>query len=110
MWRVLMWPTLFCLATVAGAQEPAEPKPSGDRAESPAKQYQTIDAEYQKAQQDFSKAYREAKTDQERQQVQATQYPQPQKFAGRMLELAEKHPDDSAAVDALVWIVTRARA
>ena len=30
-------------------------------------------------------------------------------FAGRFLELAEKHPDDPAAVDALLWVVRNVR-
>jgi len=110
MRRSLMWfAALLCLAVAVEAKEPADPKPPPDDATSPAKLYQAIEQEFQKAQQDFSKAYQQATTDDERQKVIADKYPQPQKFADRMLELAEQHADDPAAVDALAWIVTRAR-
>jgi hypothetical protein len=33
----------------------------------------------------------------------------PREFAGKFMELAEKHPQDPIAVDALIWIVTNVR-
>lgn len=79
-----------------------------DKAETPtpAQQYQALEKEYETAQMEFRKAYKEAKTLQEQQKVVQEKAPQPDKFALRFLELAEKHPKDPAAVDALVWIVT----
>ncbi len=75
---------------------------------SPSAQYQELTQEFQKAQEDFFKAYQTVKTDEERRKIAAT-YPQPQKYAGRFLELAQKNPQDPAAVDALIWLVTSVR-
>ena len=66
--------------------------------------------EYQDAQREFSRLYQAAKTDQEREVLAREKYPQPDKFAGRFLELAETHPKGPAALEALVWIVQNARA
>jgi hypothetical protein len=76
-----------------------EPKP-------PAEQYKALVAEYQKAQEDFRAALQEAKTPEERQKVIQEKQPQPDKFAGRFLELAEKNAKDPVAVEALVWVVS----
>src|SRR5262245_46098419 len=73
----------------------------------PAEQYQALLKEYQKAQDDFSKAYAAARTAAEREQVKSEKYRPASKFAPRFLELAEKHPQDSIAVTALVWVVDR---
>src|SRR5439155_20569096 len=62
--------------------------------------------EYQAAQEAFRKAYQEATTEEERQKVVQEKNPQPEKFAERFLELAEKNPKDAAALDALLWVVT----
>ncbi len=43
-------------------------------------------------------------TDDQRREIRA-QFPNPEDFYGRLLALAEAHPGDDAAVDALVWIV-----
>jgi hypothetical protein len=84
-----------------------EGKPSdGKKPATPAEAYQALLDEYQNARQAFSKAYKEAKTDEERQKIVQEKYPQADKFAPRFLELAEKHPGEPAAVDALVWVVT----
>ena len=93
---------ILTFPTVAGAAE----KPA--TAPSPAAQYQALTQEHQKAQEDFFKVYQAAKTDEEHRKIAAT-YPQPQKYAGRFLELAQKNPTDPAAVDALVWLVTSVR-
>jgi hypothetical protein len=81
-----------------------EPKPAG----TPAEQYKALVAEYKKNMDDFMKAYREAKPADQQKLVQE-KYPNPDKFAARFLELAEKHPKDGAAVDALVWVVSNSR-
>jgi hypothetical protein len=75
----------------------------------PAQQYQALVKEYQAAQMEFQKAYTDAKTPQDKQKVLQDKYPQPDKFAPRFLEVAEKNPQDPAALDALVWVVSNVR-
>jgi hypothetical protein len=78
-----------------------EPKPPG----TPAEQYKALAAEYTKGVNDFMKAVRGAKTNDER--IKAMQLrPNPEKFAGRFMALAQKHPKDPAAAEALVWVVS----
>jgi hypothetical protein len=77
-------------------------------ATTPAAAYRALVAEYNKAQQDFSTAYRAAKTQEERQKLYQSSYPNPQKYAGRFLELATKNPKDPVALDAAIWVVTSA--
>jgi thiol-disulfide isomerase/thioredoxin len=81
-------------------EQPAKDPPSA------AEQYKALLGEFSKATADFFKVYREAKTPQERQKLIREKYPQPAKYAGRMLAIAEKSPKDPVAMDALVWVVT----
>lgn len=78
------------------------------KAASATEAYQALVKEHEAAQQEFSKVYSAAKTDEERQKVMV-KYPDAQKFAGRFLALAEKNPKDPSAIDALVWVATRGR-
>lgn len=88
-----------------GATEPAASKSPAAKSES----YQQVVADYESAGQEFSNAYRAARDDAERQKLVNEKYPRPEPYADRMLAVAEKNPGDPAALDALVWIVTRAR-
>jgi hypothetical protein len=107
MRRTILWAlTLLVLGPPLGARE--TPKDEPDKDKTPAQQYQALLKEYNTAQTDFMKAYQAAKTNEERQKVFQEKYPQADKFAGRFLKLAEEHPKDPAALDALVWVVTRA--
>jgi hypothetical protein len=80
---------------------------SKDKAASPKDQYAALVKEFDSAQQAFYKAYSEAKTDAERQKAVQEKYPQPDKFAAKFMELAQQHPKDPVAIDALVWVATR---
>jgi hypothetical protein len=92
---------LALLVLLPAARALDDAKPPG----TPAEQYKALVKEYQDATNAFQKAMREAKTNEER--VKAMQLrPNAQKFAERFLALAEKHPKDPAAVDALVWVAT----
>jgi hypothetical protein len=89
------------LALLPAARALDEAKPAG----APAEQYKALVAEYQKSMDDYLKAAREAKTNEER--VRAFQKrPYPEKFAARFVELAEKHPKGPAAAEALVWALS----
>ncbi len=71
-----------------------------------AQQYQALVKEYGTAVREFQKANKEAKTSEAKQKVYQEKHPQPDKFAPRFLQLAEKNPKDPVAVDALVWVVS----
>jgi hypothetical protein len=88
---------LLVLSAVA-AQDKSKDKPA-----TPAEEYQALVREFSQAQQAFFKAYSEAPTDDAKQQMFKEKYPA---FGPKFLALAEKHPKDPAAVDALVWVVT----
>src|SRR5205807_3553202 len=62
--------------------------------------------EYNDAFQEYAKAFREAKTPQDRQKVIQEKYPRPDKYASKVLELAEKNPKAPFAEEALIWILT----
>jgi hypothetical protein len=92
---------VLALAPPLWALDPDKPK----EAATPAEQVKALEHEYQEADAAFMKAYRAAKTNQERQKILQEQRPQPQQFAERFLKLAAAHPKDPAAVDALAWVV-----
>ena len=75
----------------------------------PAQQYQALIKEYQTAFAEYRKALAKAKTREEAQKVLQEKDPDPEKFAPRFLELAEKYPKDPAAVDSLIRLVTFGR-
>src|SRR5262249_42392083 len=62
--------------------------------------------QHEDAFEEYAKAYREAKTPEEQQQVVQEKYPWPDKYASKFLALAEKHPKEPFAEAALVWILT----
>jgi thiol-disulfide isomerase/thioredoxin len=71
----------------------------------PAEQYQALTKKYDAAVKEYRKAAREASTQEELDKINEEKYPDPAKYAPRFLQLAEKYPDDPAAIDALGWIV-----
>lgn len=97
------------LAVLALGLVPARGAPDGPPESKPGltpkQQYQAVLDEYQKAQQTFSQKYTQAKTAEERSKIISESYPNPATYAERFLAIAEKSPDDPAAVDALVWAV-----
>src|SRR5262249_50020768 len=72
----------------------------------PEQQYRTLLREYDDAFQAYARAFREAKTPQDRQKSIEEKYPRPNKYALQFLELSEKHPKESFAEEALVWVLT----
>jgi hypothetical protein len=92
---LLLAPALWALDDTKAPKKPDTP--SKAQGKSPAEQYRMIDNECQESFQAYQKA-----TPEERKKLPL---PRPWEYAARMLELAEKHPKDPAAVDALVWAV-----
>jgi hypothetical protein len=91
---------VLALAVPALAAAQTNEKPAA-----PAEQYQAMVKAYQDALQTYSDALGKANTYEERMKVFDEVYPKPEKLAPKFLELAEKHPQDLAAFDALTWIV-----
>jgi hypothetical protein len=94
---------LLALALPAPAQD--KPKDKDGKEASPAQQYQALDKEFKDSMNAWMKTYQATKTNEEKQKLFSS-YPQADKFAPKFLALAEKHPKDPAAVDALVWVAS----
>ncbi|MBI4662006.1 MAG: redoxin domain-containing protein [Verrucomicrobia bacterium] len=73
---------------------------------SPGQQILAVKQEYEAAQAEFSKRYQAAQTDAEREKLRNESLPDTKKFAPRLWDLAQKHPKEPAAFDALVWLAT----
>ena len=91
---------LLLLLSLSGARAADHPK------DKPEEQYKAQLKEYNDAFQEYAKAFREAKTPQDRQKVIQEKYPRPDKYASKVLELAEKNPKAPFAEEALIWILT----
>jgi hypothetical protein len=72
-------------------------------------QVQAITGEFDKAMNDFSRAYSTATTDEQRQKLLTEKYPQPAQFSPKLLKIAQDNPKTPAAFDALKWIMERDR-
>jgi tetratricopeptide (TPR) repeat protein len=86
--------------TKQGARQPTTPK----------EQYDAVVTEWDTALAEYRTALRAAKTNEDRQKVIQQKYPKTGNYADKMIELAEKYPDDPAAVSALIWAVHPLRA
>jgi len=79
---------------------------SQDKPPRPAEQFKALLKEIHDGQLAYYKAYQGAKSEEERQKIFREKSPSPEDFAPKFLALAEKHPEDPVAVDALVWVFT----
>jgi hypothetical protein len=82
-------------------------KVNQDKAD-PAKELAAIKKDWAEAQQAFYKAYREAKTDDERKKVLKEKQPKPDKYGERALKLADANANGPVAFEALGWILGNA--
>jgi AhpC/TSA family len=89
------------MAVVAAEDEVLDKQPT-----TAEQQYKALLKEYNDAFQEYAKADREAKTPEEQQKVVQENYPWPDKYASKFLELAEKNPKEPFAEAALIWIMT----
>jgi hypothetical protein len=89
------------MAVVAAEAEGQDRQPA-----TPEQQYQALLKQYNDALREYAKAYGEAKTPEEQQQVVQEKYPWPDKYASKFLALAERHPEEPIAEAALIWILT----
>ena len=72
----------------------------------PRGRYEALVLECKKASQDFRAELQNAKTDDERNKVKREKSWEPRRYIGRFLEIADSAPNDPAAADALIWVVT----
>ncbi|MFO0845895.1 MAG: hypothetical protein U0797_31030 [Gemmataceae bacterium] len=82
----------------------ADDKPKGEP--TPKARYDALVKEHQKAQQEFFSALRAASTPEEQQKKMAEASPALEKVLAKFVELAEKHPKDAVALDALQQVVS----
>src|SRR5215813_12666930 len=86
------------LAAVPGFGQDSD-RPPAERLKALMKQYKDLlDA--------FDKAFGEVKGEAQRNEFYKKNYPPPERLYSRLMALAEKHPKEAAAVDALIWVVT----
>jgi peroxiredoxin len=97
---------LASMLTVTGV-EAAEAQGQESRPLTPKEQYEAIQSEWQAAVKAELAARKEAKTVEEKQAVFDRMRPDPLAYTHRFLTLAEAHPGDPGARDALLWILHR---
>ena len=78
----------------------------GPAEDSPRVQYDTLASEFDTAFKSSIEAYSKATTDDGRMKASLGR-PQPHEFAPRFFAIAEQHPEDPVALDALSWIATK---
>jgi hypothetical protein len=104
---------LLALAPALWGDDPPQDKAKGATEEkkpaTPAEQYRALVEEFSKARQDFIKEYQGAKTPEDKSKILREKQPQPAKYAGKMMELAEKNPKDPVAISALMWVIQQVR-
>src|SRR5262249_46445913 len=92
---------MLVVGPALGAQDKKDkPKPA-----TPAEEYQALVDELQTRQREAVKAYRAAKTDEEREKIQAEFQKNAKTFPPRFLDVAVKNPKESFAVDALLMVI-----
>jgi peroxiredoxin len=101
---------LSLAAQDAGERTAANSASSGARVPKPptaAEQYRGLVKDYNDAMAALGKLVEKARTEAERQTIYKDHGLPEKEFNPRFLALAERYPNDSAAVDALVWIIEK---
>jgi hypothetical protein len=91
--------------TDASKPRPKPSLPTGTSAE----QIKTLLQQYDEAAADFLKRYKAAVSEEEQERLFDRYFPNPDDYAALLMEVAEKHPKDAAALDALLWTARHAR-
>lgn len=101
--------TLAAATAASGQEKSGQPKlPPAPPATTPEGQLDEMKAEFEKAQADFFKEYKAAKTPDDRRKLVEEKAPKPEKFAERFMEFAKKHGNSEVSASALGWIVENA--
>jgi hypothetical protein len=106
---------LMALALGAAADEAGNPtapgtlvKPTLPRG-TPQQQVKALLRQYDEAAADFSKRFQKAVSEAEQERLFERHFPNPDDYAALLVQIAEEHPKDPAAVDALVWAARHSR-
>src|SRR5258708_5652922 len=107
MHRVSVWALGLLLLAPAAWADDAKDKPKDDKPKTPAEQLAALQKEYQAKRQEYFKAVREAKTNEERQGAAKEKLPNRREYAKRFMEIAEENKNaPEIAAKALAWIVS----
>jgi hypothetical protein len=96
-------------APAAKSTDAPKPRPKPTLPEgTPAEQVKTLIQQYDEAAADFSQRYKTAVSEAEQEKLFEQYFPVPDDYAALLVRIAEKHPKDSAALDALLWAARHA--
>lgn len=70
--------------------------------------FTSVQGEYDAKMEEYQAAIAAAKPS-ERRKLYGEKFPQPRDYADRFMEIAEKHPEDGVAAQALAWVAVRVR-
>lgn len=96
----------FLVLVVGIAGGSAADASRGQQSATPEQQFKALIKAYNEAFQEYSRAYRAAKTPAEQQKVVAEKYPDPAKWGGECLELIAKNPKAPFVEEGLIWTLT----
>lgn len=99
-------PVIPATPLIAPGQDPGktQARPTANP-DTPSGKYQELVKEYQNDQREFTRAYRAAKTPEERRKLLSERQSRQNEYPAKFIELARKYPTDPVAVDALLWVV-----
>jgi hypothetical protein len=95
--------------TLAAAAWPVAAQDETAVEETAAERLAALQAEYEKAQEEYRELYRKAESDEEKQRLYEERYPHASLYAPRFLALAKEFPKDESAVKALGWVLRYGR-
>lgn len=100
MIHVLWYPIVLIPMIFVGAGYDDDQLPQG----TPAEQVAAIKKKLDTARSNYVRKFEKASTTEERNQLMK-EVPQPEQYAKLMMHVAEKHPNDPSALDALLWVM-----
>jgi hypothetical protein len=102
MVHVAVLSLLLIMTPAAAAEPPTDKKPNPP---TPDQQFEALKKEYQTKYADAVKAFRQAKTDQEKNKLRQDARQLGKDYCARALRLAEDNPKAPCAVKALTWVI-----
>jgi hypothetical protein len=96
------------IAGTTGASHACCDPPQQQKHKTPTEQLRVLTGEFESGRDRYNTALRAATNEEQILQIQADLVKLHQEFATRIYDIAQKHPDDSAARDAFFWLANRA--
>jgi hypothetical protein len=97
--------TILVAQLVTPVQDDPRKPPHATKPTAPQEEFQALVTKYEDALKEYRRALEAANTADERKKIDRQKYPLPEKYVAKCFDIAEKHRQDSAAVDALAWVV-----